>query len=1268
MMRASFLEENPQEHMGTAELARLLEECRQPSANAWDLANAHPHLAVCSACRAQFEELAIVDRQLAGMAPAPSRRRQADCPLPSVWRNLAGGVTPPEKTLAYVEHASRCDHCGPLLRAAVSELAGLNAELSEAESEQIASLASASAVWQQSLAKRITGAHSATDRKPASWWRQGVPRLAIAGAFLLALVGAGWWFVTHWDPVQRYRAYRNQPATARRLLARAYTAQRTLELRFAGAAYAPLRISRGPAASFAEQSPALLKAQAMIAAQMQSHPADPAWLQAQAQADLLGGAYDAAVESLRRALELEPHSPALLIDLATAYFQRARQQDRKEDFGAAYEYLSQALKFQPDDPVALFNRAIVSEYLFLYQGALDDWEDYLRVDPGSQWAQEARDKANAVREKLKEHQSQATPLLSLTEVAALASGATFAFEVDSRINDPHINDPYIVDPHIAPNINAPNIHIIDQRIEEYLIEAVRSWLPQAFPETGAEGTVNADAGARRALFLLADLTSRQHGDRWLADLLAGSSSPNFPRAVNALAGAVRANLAGDYGVFFEQAKLAEELFRASGNAAGGLRAQFDQAFAEQMTRHGEACRRQASAALMQSEKFSYPWLQVQLGLEEGVCSGLMSDLGHNEIAVRRAMDRARKSGYEVVYLRALGFLAGVQSETGNVPEGWRLVSTGLNRYWSGQFPAVRGYNLYTEMAHMAEVAARPHLQMASWREGAARIDSGENLLIRAMAHQSMADAATAAGVFQVAEQQYAEAARLFAAAPPSEASRNFALWTEIKTAQLEADLGRFDNAIVRLTRIQDQIRRLSNNYDVQFFYSTLGELQLGRNHAVEAEQALRPALALAEQSLTTLTSEAKRRNWTTDAAPAYLALVEAELMQGRSQGALETYEWYLGAPLRAATDSPPHRSLPNAPQADTSPLASRLPLLAKQTVLAYAALPDGLAIWVYDDRGINARWIPKPTVDLQEVTERFHDLAADPKSELSALRRDARSLYQFLIAPIETQLAPGRTLVIEAAGWLALVPFEALLDSNDHYLIERAPIVHSLGQDSQARLRKNIGISADLPALVVGSTASSSADGLIPLPDVAGEADAVASDFRSARVLKGKDAALGAVRTQLHGAAVFHFAGHSLATPESTGLLLDNSPEGGSEDKSSNAPRVTMIDANFVRRLHPQNLRLAVLSACSTASGNGGSGGFDSVTDAFLRAGVPHVVASRWAVDSVETQKFVQNFYRSALSGQNVSEAVRRSSRNMLANPRTSHPYYWSAFAAYGRP
>ncbi len=475
------MDTNPSEHVGTAELAKLLEESRRRAESAPDAADMHPHLAACPACREQFEDLALLDRQLdrqmKGMRPAKSAPRQGECRGPALWREIAGGLAPPGETLASLEHASRCDRCGPLLRGAVAELADLNGEITEADRALIAILDSARADWQQKLAQQIAETqHSAPDRESAPWWKRwlavprlaiprlAVPRLAMTGASLLAVVVAivavGSWVVVH-----RNNANRNQPSAADKLLARAYTEKRTLELRIAGADYAPLRVSRGPAASFTSRPEPLLKAEALIASQLESHPSDPSWLQAKAQADVLEGKYDAAVEALRRALELEPHSPALLTDLATAYFQRAQQEDRKDDLGAAYEYLSQALKLHPDDPVALFNRAIVAEHQFLYHQALDDWEHYLRVDANSQWGEEARNRADAVRAKLEKHNSQATPLMAPAQLMDPANDST-------------------------------RRSAVDERIEEYLHDAVRLWLPRAYPVTASQ----LDPAARQALF------------------------------------------------------------------------------------------------------------------------------------------------------------------------------------------------------------------------------------------------------------------------------------------------------------------------------------------------------------------------------------------------------------------------------------------------------------------------------------------------------------------------------------------------------------------------------------------------------------------------------------------------------------------------------------------------------------------------------------------------------------------------------------------------
>jgi CHAT domain-containing protein len=211
------------------------------------------------------------------------------------------------------------------------------------------------------------------------------------------------------------------------------------------------------------------------------------------------------------------------------------------------------------------------------------------------------------------------------------------------------------------------------------------------------------------------------------------------------------------------------------------------------------------------------------------------------------------------------------------------------------------------------------------------------------------------------------------------------------------------------------------------------------------------------------------------------------------------------------------------------------------------------------------------------------------------------------------------------------------------------------------RLRSGTAISADSPALVVASTAASQADGLFPLPDVIAEGETVASEFQHSRLLDGENANLNMVKGGLRTAAVFHFAGHSLSTPEGTGLML--------EDKDPQTGRPRLLGADLLRRLRSPNLQLAVLSACGTGkTGAADSSGFANIAETLLRAGVPHVVASRWGVDSVQTHGFIEDFYRGLLSGIPLSEATRVSARKMLAHPQTEHPYYWSAFAAYGRP
>src|SRR5438552_17832190 len=58
------------------------------------------------------------------------------------------------------------------------------------------------------------------------------------------------------------------------------------------------------------------------------------------------------------------------------------------------------LRARPESPVALFNRAVVYERMFLYDDAVKDWEHYLQLDPSGGWAEEARGRKRAIERKM----------------------------------------------------------------------------------------------------------------------------------------------------------------------------------------------------------------------------------------------------------------------------------------------------------------------------------------------------------------------------------------------------------------------------------------------------------------------------------------------------------------------------------------------------------------------------------------------------------------------------------------------------------------------------------------------------------------------------------------------------------------------------------------------------------------------------------------------------------------------------------------------------
>jgi CHAT domain-containing protein len=106
---------------------------------------------------------------------------------------------------------------------------------------------------------------------------------------------------------------------------------------------------------------------------------------------------------------------------------------------------------------------------------------------------------------------------------------------------------------------------------------------------------------------------------------------------------------------------------------------------------------------------------------------------------------------------------------------------------------------------------------------------------------------------------------------------------------------------------------------------------------------------------------------------------------------------------------------------------------------------------------------------------------------------------------------------------------------------------------------------------------------------------------------------------------------------------------------------------------------LVILSACDTAGkasaaatqqaglSTGGDVALDGLVRAFVGAGGRLVIASHWPVpdDYNATQRLISGLF-SAPPGTPTVTALRMSQRQLMDDANTSHPFYWSAFAAVG--
>jgi CHAT domain-containing protein len=329
---------------------------------------------------------------------------------------------------------------------------------------------------------------------------------------------------------------------------------------------------------------------------------------------------------------------------------------------------------------------------------------------------------------------------------------------------------------------------------------------------------------------------------------------------------------------------------------------------------------------------------------------------------------------------------------------------------------------------------------------------------------------------------------------------------------------------------------------------------------------------------------------------------------------------------------------------------------------------------------------------------RFREALRDPLK--GDVREAARRLDARIMQPVRHLVGNAPRLLISPDGDLNLIPFQALLDEEGHYLLQR----HAIGYLTTGRdlLRMQVTRASKTGPLVIANPLfgepdtrqATGADQLNPKPRLlasrrrsittAGdlsnlyfaplsgtsrEARAIQSLFPDAHVLAGPQAAKDALQP-VDAPSILHIATHGFFLQgESEGtrnplLRAGLALAGANLNKGLGGGILTALEA---ANLNLWGTKLVTLSACDTGVGEVKNGeGVYGLRRAFFLGGAETLVMSLWPVSDYVTRELMTEYYSGLKKGLGRGEALRQAQLAMQNRKGRQHPFYWAAFIQAG--
>jgi CHAT domain-containing protein len=324
------------------------------------------------------------------------------------------------------------------------------------------------------------------------------------------------------------------------------------------------------------------------------------------------------------------------------------------------------------------------------------------------------------------------------------------------------------------------------------------------------------------------------------------------------------------------------------------------------------------------------------------------------------------------------------------------------------------------------------------------------------------------------------------------------------------------------------------------------------------------------------------------------------------------------------------------------------------------------------------------------------------KNRTQRIKQVDRTLDEQVMAPIRPLLGDARHLLLSPDGQLTLIPFEALKDEQNKYLIQRYAFSYlTSGRDLlrfqlPAKSGYNPVVFANIDydqqeiataSAMRGSENRRSVDlaslQFPSLDNTLEEANKIKGIFPDTKIISGKQATEAVIK-QLQAPSILHLATHGFFVPDQqdnletrlmASLRLENpllrsglALAGiNNRTKALSNTNDGVLTALEVAGLNLRGTQLVVLSACETGLGDVKVGdGLYGLRRALVIAGSQSQLLSLWIVDDEGTKDLMVKYYQNLKAGKGRHEALREAQMDLLKTPGYEHPYYWASFVPSG--